>query len=75
MSVDTNQSNKFMRAATYSDVEGCRTCNVVMSAGQGVSIIKALCIYTAVLTITSRQPLRSYRVCSKWLRSYSHLNS
>ena len=28
-------------------VEGCRTGNMVMSAGQAVSVIKALCIYTA----------------------------
>ena len=33
---------------TGDTVEGCRTGNMVMSAGQAVSIIKALCIYTAV---------------------------
>jgi len=48
-------------------VEGCGTGNMVMSAGQAVSIIKALYIYLhSCLAITPLQP-RCYCVCPKWL--------
>ena len=46
MEAHTCQINRFMRGDT---VEGCRTGNMVMSAGRAVSTIKALFVSTQLL--------------------------